>query len=506
MINSAYSATSYAARSSALMQDLRATLTDLQRQLSTGEKSASYGGLGQDRFTALNLQARLSQMSGYANVIESSSLRLKLMDKSLEGLNNIVRSAQTAVTAAAYEPNASGRTIAQTSADDQLKMMIDLMNADSAGQYLFSGRATDTKPVVSYDEMMNGTGARAGLKQLIADRQAADLGTGGLGRLAAPALAGTTVTIERDPGNPGPFGFTISSVATDSPSVAVGGPTGAQQTTTINFTAQPDDGQSVSLTLALPDGSTKRITLTASADTPAATGSFAIGASTAATAANFQAALQDAVTKAAQTGLAAASSVTAAKAFFAGSASSPPLRVPSPAASATALVPGTDADTVIWYRGDDDTAAFPDARRTAVAKAGDALSVGVGARANEAAVQQSFAMLAALSLTDVAPAVPGGQERYGELASRVREGLSFPGGMQSVAAMSIELGSASASINTAKERLTASKNVLTSSLDEVRNADPQATTAAILALQTRLEATYATTAALSRLSLVNFLS
>jgi len=506
VINPAYSPTSSAARSSALMQDLRATMMDLQRQLSTGQKAATYGGLGPDRFTALNLQARLSQMTGYSNVIQSSSLRLTLMDKSMSGLNDIVKNAQSAATSATYEPNAAGRTIAQVSADDQLKMMIDLMNTDSAGQYLFSGRATDVKPVAGYDEMINGAAGKAGLKQMIAERQAADLGTGGLGRLTPPSLSGTTVTLERDAANPGPFGFTISSATTSSASISLSGPTGPQQTTTVGFTAQPADGDSVSLSLTLPDGSTKTITLTASSDTPAATGSFAIGATTAATAANFQSALQSELASASKTSLTAASSLTASKAFFAGSPSSPPMRVPSPAAAATGLVAGTDADTVIWYRGDDDTTAYPNARTTAVAKVGDALSVGVGARANEQAVQQSFAMLAALSLTDVAPSDPDGKTRYAELANRVRQGLSFPDGMQSITGMSAELASANAAIKTAKDRMTASKNVLTNSLGDISTADPQETTAALLALQTRLQATYATTAALSRLSLVNYLS
>lgn len=504
MIN-AFSPTSSASRSSALMADLRATLTDLQRQLATGQNSATYGGLGQDRFTALNLQGRLGQMNGYSSVIQLSSLRLTLMDKSLSSLNTIVKNAQTAASAGAYEPSASGKPIAQVSADDQLKMMIDLMNADSAGQYLFAGRATDTKPVAGYDEIINGSPGKVGLKQMIAERQAADLGTGGLGRLSAPTIAASTVTLQRDAANPGAFGFTISGVSTNSANVAVSGPTGAQQTTTIDFTGQPADNESVSVTLSLPDGSSETITLTASQASPAPTKGFVIGATPAATAANFQAALQSAVQTSAQTSLKAASAITASKAFFAGTATTPPMRVPSPAATATALAAGTSADTVIWYRGDDDTTAYPNARTTAVAKVGDALTVGVGGRANEAAVQQSFAMLGALSLVDVAPSDSNGQERWSELTSRVREGLGFPNGMQSVSGMQMELATANSSIASAKERLTATKNVLTTSLDQIRTADPQEVTAAILSLQTRLEATYTTTALLGKLSLVNYL-
>ena len=506
MINTSLSPTSSARAASALMQDLRATLTDLQRQLSTGEKSATYGGLGKERFSALNLQSKLSQMDGYSAIIQSSSLRLTLMDKSIGGVSDIINKAQTAVRAGTYEPNANGKPVAQVAADDQLKMMIDLMNVDIGGQYAFSGRATDTKPVATYDEIMNGTPGKAGLKTMIQERQTADLGTGGLGRLEAPSIAGSTVTLQRDATNPGAFGFTIASVATTSGNVAVSGPAGGLQTTTVGFTAQPNADETISLTLALPDGSNETLTLTATTLSPAPVGSFTIGATPAATAANFQAALQGAAQKSAETSLKSASAITAAKAFFAGTPTTPPQRVPSPAASATALVAGTTADTIVWYRGDDDTTAYPNARTTSLAKVGDALSVGVGARANESAMQQAFAMIGALAVVNVAPSDPNGQLRYSELSDRVRSGLGFPNNMQSVSSIQVELANANVSINSAKDRLTASKNVLTTSLDQIRTADPQEITASMLALQTRLEATYATTASLSKLSLVNYMS
>ncbi|WP_342361511.1 hypothetical protein [Terrarubrum flagellatum] len=506
MVSAPFSATSYASFSAGLMKDLRNSLTDLQRQLSTGQKSLTYGGLGQDRFASLNYNAKLSTLNGYSNVIQSSSFRLSMMDTALNNFSSTIQSAQTAATAGSYEPDASGRPIAQVSADDQIKMMIDLMNTDISGQYLFSGRSSDTKPVLGYDAIMNGTAGKAGVKQMIAERQAADLGTGGLGRLEAPSISGSTVTLQRDATNTGPFGFTISGVSTTSANIATSGPAGAQQTTTINFTGQPNDADTVTVTLTLPDGSTQDVTLKAAQSTPVPTNGFLIGATPAATAANFQTALQTAVQKQAETSLKASSSIVASQAFFAGSNSSPPQRVPSPAASATGLVAGTSANTVIWYQGDDDTTSFPNARSTATAKVGDALTVNTGARANEAAFQQSFAMLAALSLTDVAPSDPNGQERYAALTQRVGNGLSFPNNMQSVKSVQMELANSNSSINTAKDRLTATKNVIQASLDKIQNTDDQEVTASILALQTRLEATYSTTATLSGLSLTKFLS
>lgn len=504
MIDTRLSAASSARQSSILMQDLRATLNDLQRQLATGEKSATYGGLGADRFTTLDLQGRLAKMDGYSGVMQASSLRISLMDQSLNGLNKIVAKAQEATRSGTYEPDVNGRPVAQVTAIDQMKAMIDQMNIDMGGQYLFSGRTTDMKPVVAFDELMDGAPGKAGLKQMIAERQAADLGTGNLGRLTAPSIAGATVTLERDAANPGAFGFTIAAINSTAANVTIGGPVGAQQTVTADFTGQPNDAETITVSLALPDGSTEQLILTATNKTPPPTGSFLIGGTPAATAANFQAALATAAQTAAQTSLKAASAVAASKAFFAGTPTTPPQRVPAPAATAAALVAGTAGDTVIWYRGDDDGGVG--ARNTAVAKVGDTTKLGTGARANEPALQQAFALIGALAVTNVAPSDVNGRVRYSELADRVREGLGFPNNMQTVTSIQMELATANAAINAEKERMTALRGVVQGSLDNARTADPKEITTAMLALQTRLEATYVTTSMLSKMSLVNYLS
>ncbi|MET0607049.1 MAG: hypothetical protein ABWZ80_11370, partial [Beijerinckiaceae bacterium] len=70
----------------------------------------------------------------------------------------------------------------------------------------------------------------------------------------------------------------------------------------------------------------------------------------------------------------------------------------------------------------------------------------------------------------------------------------------------VELAAASSALASAKERHTAMKSLLTDSLQQVERADTQEIAALILSLQTRLEATYATTATLSQLSLVQYLS
>ena len=59
--------------------------------------------------------------------------------------------------------------------------------------------------------MLNGTGAQAGLKQVIAERQQADLGTNGLGRLVISSPTPTSVAVGEDVAG-SPFGLKLNSV------------------------------------------------------------------------------------------------------------------------------------------------------------------------------------------------------------------------------------------------------------------------------------------------------
>ena len=113
----------------------------------------------------------------------------------------------------------------------------------------------------------------------------------------------------------------------------------------------PNDGDTVTYTFKMPDGTNESVTLTATTTVPLPANSFAIGATSTATAANLQTALTSAITNLDNTSLVAASAMAASDNFF---NSNPPLRVggPGPLASSTALVAGTPANTLSWYTGE----------------------------------------------------------------------------------------------------------------------------------------------------------
>jgi hypothetical protein len=208
-----------------------------------------------------------------------------------------------------------------------------------------------------------------------------------------------------------------------------------------------------------------------------------------------------------RTTLAAASSVVASKDFFAAGPNTPPKRVdttpPATLATATALRDATPTDTVVWYTGDDDPTIS--ARDSSTAQVDNAISINFGVRANEegvANVVRTFAMFAAEVYT---ASDPDAAKRNSALSDRVRSALQPKNDVGSITAISTELAGAQNSADAAKGRITIAANTAQDLVDSVEKADDQTVAASILTVQTRLQASYQTTAMLSKLSLVNYL-
>ena len=146
-------------------------------------KSATYAGLGINRGVTVSLNAQLSAISGYDNTIDNVMARINLMNTALGNMIDITTTVKSAMVQANGVSNGSGALVAQQTGQSSLDQLLALLNAQAGDRYLFSGRATNTPAVETLDHIMNGDGARAGLKQLIFERNQADLGIDGLGRL-----------------------------------------------------------------------------------------------------------------------------------------------------------------------------------------------------------------------------------------------------------------------------------------------------------------------------------
>jgi flagellar hook-associated protein 3 FlgL len=488
-------------RSSPVLQALsqmRAQLGELQRQLGTGRKSTDYAGLGLNRGLSVGLQAKLAALTSYGDTIDTVDVRLNLAQTALTRIAGLQHTVKSATQLGAFDLDASGRTTGQRNAQIQLDEVLTLLNARAGDRYLFSGRAVDQPAVETTDRILNGDGTRAGFKQVLAERSQADLGSG-LGRLLIPPAVGSSLTISEDvPGSP--FGFKLAGVASTLSGATV---TGSPPSIGVSFAANPSNGQTITFTFDLPDGSTENLTLTATTSATPGPNQFTIGGSTTATAANLQAALAASVTKLAATSLSAASAMAAANDFFNVGAGAPPMRVAGPPfASATALVAGTSTNTVTWYTGEMGT---DPARGTAVARVDEFQSVAYGVRANEQGIRAAVANIAVFAAMTYSPSDADASARFAALNGRLGAALDVPPGLQRVEDITAELAGAQAALNVAKDRHRQTASTLQDFLQAIEGVPQEEVAAQILALQTNLQASLQTTAMLYKISIVNYL-
>ncbi len=485
--------------SMSLIGKMQERFATLQMQLATGQKASTLAELGSDRYFDLSIRARIGRIEGYQNSIDMVNMRLSVFDQVVSRLDTIESDARAGITPSAYGSSNVNFGTAPALARAQLDEVLNLLNTDVDGRHLFGGSKVDTRPVEALTTILDGAGGKAGFRQIAAERLLADQGDG-LGRLALTGAA-DTVTLSEDADHP--FGFKLSTLTATGSATALTTPGAPQpRTLAVQFTTQPLEGDTVTLGLTLPDGSEETLRLTAVSGPPGA-GEYQIGADADATAANFRGALGAALGGMAKTELAAASNYAAAEDFF-NAQGQPAQRVGGPDfATATALVAADPTTTIVWYKGED----AADARATVKAKVDDTASISYGAQANESgtlALVRGLAVLSIQSFTNADTTSPG---RFDAVASRNFDRLSErhnnePG---SIEMLGVELGNARANIASIGARQNGYKGQLTGMLADIESVSKEDVAMEILALQTRLQASYQATALIASLSLVNYL-
>lgn len=471
----------------------------LQTQLASGLKASNLGEMGTDRYFDLALRQRIANIESYQGNIKTVNLRLNVLDNTISRLNVIEADSRASTMSGAGGQDSLNFETTPTLAAARFDEVLTLMNVDIAGRYMFGGSRTESKPVADPYDVLNGSGTRAGFKQVMGERRLADLGTSHLGRLTVGA-ATDTVTLAEDGTHP--FGLKLAQISTTSANIATTPAAGAPPSLTVQFGATlPIVGETVTISFTLPDGSEESITMTASADA-AEEGAFEIGADANATAANFQVALQASVQKLAEGKMVAASSYAAADSFFFGQGETP-MRVDGPPYdTATGLVAGTPTNTVFWYKGED--SANP--RTSVTSKVGQGTTVAYGVQANEAGLVGLVRSLAAMAAQIFPQSDPTSADRYAAMTSRNTSRLADSATASgSIEVIAVEMGLAKATAGAVGERHTDHKAQLGNMLDTIEQAPSEEVAMELLALKTRLEASYQTTALLSQLSLVNYL-
>jgi len=476
-------------------------LNTLGEELGTGQVAQNYSQLGPQSGLAVALGEQLSDLSGYSNTASTVGTTLTIEQSVLGQLSSASSAtAQTIEQQGGFALTNTGQTTTQAAAASYLNQIVAFLNTQIGGNYMFSGSAVNQPSVVNSNEILNGNGAQAGLTQLISERQQADAGTNGMGRLAVTVTgAGSNdVTVSQDGS---PFGFQLASVTSNMTGVTVNQPSGSPPSLSVDLGSNPSDGQTVQFALTLPDGSSQTITLQATANPSPGANQFTIGSSASVTAGNLQTALQTSLTNLAQTALPAASAIAAANDFF----EVPPQIVdPSSApnyAAATSLVNGTSANTVMWYTGENGSTP---ALQTATADVAPSLTISYGMRATEPAITALLANVAAFAATTFSSSNPNAQASYQALSQSVITNLDNPSG-QTIGDMQSDIANAQATVTNATTLNTHTQGSLQDMLQGIEGINENQIGENLLTLQNNLSASMAVTARLAQLSLVNYL-
>jgi hypothetical protein len=483
----------------AAVTNMNNQLDTLSQELGTGEAASTYSGLGSQAGLALALGAQLSAIDGYSSTATTVGTTLSIAQSALTQIGNSSSAVAQAVgqDVGKFTLNGNGQTSTQAEAAAELGQILSTLNTQVGSNFIFSGSAVNQPSVASESAILNGSGSQAGLTQVIAERQQADVGTsaGGLIGRVATATVGSELQVAHDPSQ---FGFQLAGITSDMTNATITGPTGSPAQESINLLSNPAAGDTINFTFTLPDGSSQTVALTATTNSPAGTNQFTIGSDTTATASNINTALNSALSTLAQTALPAASAIEASNNFFA----NPPLRVDGPPFdTATGLVNGTSANTVSWYTGG--SSSTP--RQTAVAEVGPSTTIAYGMQANEPAISSIIANVAALAAATYSASDANAQASYQTLSQQVEANLSGQSGTQSISDIEADLANAQTIVTSAGTTNTQTQTTLQGMLSNIEGINQDQIGEQILTLQNSLSASLSVTARLAQISLVNYL-
>lgn len=479
--------------------NMQKQMEKLQMQLATGKRYNSLAEIGTERIHDLNIRSRLGRIEGYQANILTVETRLSFYTNGLQRLDEIEASARALAVPGAYGTDGINLANAKNQATALFKEVIDTLNTDITGQYIFGGNKSDQIPVASFDEIMHGPNGFTAFVQMrqhgdpndpanlgdLGDRNTP--GGQGIGRLDR-LLTGSTVTISEDGDHD--QGFKLAGGTSSNAAITVGFDPNAPQprSVSVDFGVQPEPGQSVTLLVTYPHDRTRTetITLTATTDTPPPPGSFLIGADESETAANFSQSLQGRLEKLRDTTLTASSTYAAADAFF--------------------TKQGEPAGPMEWYRGQDvPTGTNP--RQSVSSYIDESTRVNYGVQANENGIVELMKGLAVFAVSELTPIDDTNAGIYEGLVATQRSRLSETNNAQpgSIEVIMMELGLVANTLNTVKARHTQYNAELETMLSAIETAPVEEVAMQMLTLRTRLEASYQVTSMVSQMSLVNYL-
>ena len=131
------------------LQNLQSRIQDTQVQLTSGQRSTTYAGLGGDTQRLVSYEVDVMKLTNYIKVNENKDVALESTGLMLEGVQTSITEMKRVLTLNHNQQpttEAGIRSIQET-AFRELRNVEGYLNTVVNGQYLFSGNKTNTKPV-----------------------------------------------------------------------------------------------------------------------------------------------------------------------------------------------------------------------------------------------------------------------------------------------------------------------------------------------------------------------
>src|SRR5262245_1388541 len=132
-----------------LLSGMKERYDKLQQQLATGQRAQTLAEMGSSRFVDLAMRSRVSRIDSYQQTMSTVGLRLEVLDTSMSRLDAIEAAQRTSATPGGMGSGNINLSTVPTTSRARLDEVIDILNAEVAGRYLFAGGNSDEKPVAS---------------------------------------------------------------------------------------------------------------------------------------------------------------------------------------------------------------------------------------------------------------------------------------------------------------------------------------------------------------------
>ncbi|GAA0773536.1 flagellar protein [Roseibium denhamense] len=508
-VSSITTSRSYLTRQLSDMSDLLAEKTN---QLASGKVGTTYGEIGDRRLLDIQLTQEVSLIETYQQTITVTNLHLETLNLGLERLEGIRQDGKSALDTNDFVIQSDGQTQTQSRAELLLNEALNVLNTEMAGYYVFGGTDAINDPVATIDQIINGDGTSDGLATYMSEFSQANLGANNNGRMDVSALTTTpgpvdsTFTVSEDGTHD--FGFDIASVTSNLTNVNLTGPAGTgtdPDTFDVQFTGQPNLGETIEIELTLPPDHTETISFTLTAATNnEEEDTFIIGADLEETAQNLRDLIASKLEEEAQTTLKAISDEWAADNFFDTFGGAEPQRIDGPPYdTATALTAG-GGTTLSWYTGRNDATTDPRTDKNAVIDSN--LTVSYGVRANEQGITDVVKALATFVAADFSGGTATDELYYNQLSTNLRQILQPEGVDQSgVTDIATDIAITSRTVSQTDTRHTQIKNTYEKTIGEIEGIDQDLVAAEILKLQNNIEISYRATSIVFNLTLSDYL-